>query len=219
MRFPSRAQETAPAAGNLLLVSRNDASPRPPAGADKPALRAWAGRRRAGMDWDALSRPLVERLAALPELAAARDVLLYLAMPGEVRVEGLAEGDTGRGRRWYAPRCAPGRRLALHPYTPGVTPLRRGPFGIREPDPEQTPEADPLTLDLVIVPALLLSERGDRLGHGGGYYDRFLPRLAPGCVAAGVLPETLVLPELPRDPWDLRLRVVVTEAQVRRFEI
>jgi 5-formyltetrahydrofolate cyclo-ligase len=182
-------------------------------------LREWAKRRRAGMDWDALSKPLVERLAALPELIAARDVLLYLAMPGEVRVEALAENAARRERRWYAPRCAARRRLAIHPYTPPVTALRRGPFGIREPDPGQTPEADPLTLDLVVVPALLLSERGDRLGHGGGYYDRFLPRLAPGCVTVGVLPETLVLPELPRDAWDQRLQVVVTEAQVRRCGI
>jgi 5-formyltetrahydrofolate cyclo-ligase len=183
---------------------------------DKPALRAWAKGRRAGMNWDALSRTLTGRLRALPEMAAARDVLLYLAMPGEVRVEDLAEGEDASTRRWYAPRCAPGRRLAVHPYAPGTTPLRPGPFGIREPDPALAPEQDPSALDLVIVPALLLSESGDRIGHAGGYYDRFLPRLSPTCTRVGVLPDALVLPDLPRDPWDQRVDLVVTETRVLR---
>ena len=182
-------------------------------------MRLWAQRRRAAVDWPAASAVLVERLRSLPEMRAARDVLLYLAMPGEVRVEALAEEDTHGSRRWYAPRCAPERRLAVHRYMPGTTVLRRGPFGIREPDPEREPEADPLALDLVVVPALLLSARGDRLGYGGGYYDRFLPRLAPGCVTVGVLPDDLVLPDLPRDPWDRRLPVVVTEARVLRLTL
>ena len=195
-----------------------------PSPADKPGLRRWAKRLRAGLDWEAVSETLTERLRALPEMAEARNVLLYLAMPGEVRVEGLAEAEEDRPgeqrRCWYVPRCAPDRRLAVHRYLPGKTALRTaGPFGIREPDPAREPEADPSLLDLVIVPALLLSERGDRLGSGGGYYDRFLPRLAPGCLRVGVLPESLVLPDLPHDPWDQSLDLIVTEARTIRLRV
>jgi 5-formyltetrahydrofolate cyclo-ligase len=189
-----------------------DTTDQPPA--DKAALRAWARRRRDGLDWPALSEALIGRLAALPELAGAGDVLIYLAMPGEADVEALAERSPAK--RWHVPRCAPERRLAVHRYVPGETALRRGPFGIREPDPQREPEADPAALDLVIVPALLLSEGGDRLGYGGGYYDRFLPRLRPGCLRVGAQPEAAVVPELPRDPWDAPLDVVVTERRVLR---
>jgi 5-formyltetrahydrofolate cyclo-ligase len=162
------------------------------------------------LDWDGLSETLTARLRALPEMDEARHVLLYLATPDEVRVEALADDPR---RSWYVPRCAPGRRLAVCRYVPGETPLRTGPFGIREPDPDWEPEADPALLDLVIVPALLLSERGDRLGAGGGYYDRFLPRLSPCCRRVGALPEALVLPDLPRDPWDQTLDCIVTPAR------
>lgn len=182
---------------------------------DKPTLRNRAREQRAGLDMPALSRRLVERVRTLPEYAAARHVLLYLAMPGEVNVDDLVESSNAE-RQWYAPRCAPKRRLAVHPYTLGETPVRAGPFGIREPDAALLPETNPALLDLVLVPALLLSEHGDRLGYGGGYYDRFLPSLVPHCVTVGVLPQALVLPTLPRDPWDIPLQIVLTEQNIYR---
>lgn len=194
-----------------------EASPSLPPLSDKPALRRWARRRRAVLPLPALSALLVERLSGLPEYtAAARHVLLYLAMPGEVNVEALLERDRENRRRWYAPRCAPDRRLALHPFDPARTSLVSGPFDIREPDASQVPEADPGIIDLVIVPALLFSETGDRLGYGGGYYDRFLPRLSASCVRVGALPDALVLPFLPRDAWDQTLDIIVTETRLLR---
>jgi 5,10-methenyltetrahydrofolate synthetase len=186
---------------------------------DKPALRRWALDRRAGLDMEAQTRVLTARLAALPEFQAARHVMVYLAMPGEVRAEDVIAqvlAAEGEGRHWYAPRCAPKRRLAVHPYTPGETPLRAGPFGIREPDPDQVAEEQPGTLDLVVVPGLLYSERGERLGYGGGYYDRFLPRLSPDCVTVVLTPDELVVPSLPADPWDVPIRVVLTPSRELR---
>jgi 5-formyltetrahydrofolate cyclo-ligase len=161
------------------------------------------------MDIDGLSGMLVERLRNLPSFQTARHVFLYLAMPGEVNVEALMTGHDVR--HWYVPRCAPQRRLAIHPYAPGQTPLRAGPFGIREPDPILIPEADPASIDLVVVPSLLLTPSGQRLGYGGGYYDRLLPRLRPDCIRVGVLPDALVVPYLPKDPWDVDLDYIVTE--------
>ena len=175
---------------------------------EKARLRAWARGQRATLPVDALTRSLVERLAAMPEFARAGDVLLYLAMPGEVRVEDVVS--LAPGKRWYAPRCAPKRRLAVHRYLPGETVLRAGPFGIREPDPERVPEEEPGVLDLVVAPGLLFSERGERLGYGGGYYDSFLPRLAPDCVTVALAPDALVVPSLPTDPWDVPIGVVLT---------
>ena len=183
---------------------------------EKARLRTWARERRATLDAPELTRTLVRRLLDLPEFERARDVLIYLAMPGEVRIEELIGAAPDRQRRWYAPRCAPKRRLAVHRYVPGATPLRAGPFGIREPDPEIVPEEEPTALDLVVVPGLLFSERGERLGYGGGYYDRFLPRLAPGAVTVVTAPDALVVPELPTDPWDVPIGVVLTESRVLR---
>ena len=181
---------------------------------DKAALRRWALARRTTDDSPDLSGAIVARLATLPELQRAQNVLLYLAMPGEVNVEWVMGAFPAGAKRWFAPRCAPKRRLAIHPYAANETPLRLGPFGIREPDAGLVPEAEPEEMDAVIVPALRLTPDGKRLGYGGGYYDRLLPRLRPDCVTIGALPSALIVRELPQDPWDVLLHYVVTEATV-----
>lgn len=172
----------------------------------KGEWREWAFKTRAHLDMPALSALLREQLVQLPQWQIASHILLYLSMPGEISVEELAVSGT---QQYYVPRCAPKRRLAIHPYTPGVTPLRSGPFGIREPDPTLVPEIPPETIDLVIVPGLVLSEDGWRIGYGGGYYDRFLPRLRPDCLRVGLFPAELIVPTVPVDPWDARLDIVL----------
>lgn len=186
----------------------------PDSSTEKAALRLRAKAIRETLPLPALSAALYERIANLPVYRSARHVLIYLAMPGEVTVEPLLDLPGSETKQFYVPRCAPKRRLAIHSYVPGETPLRSGPFAIREPDADKVPETQAGIMDLVIVPAVLLSEESDRLGYGGGYYDRFLPRLSASCVCLGALPEALVLPSLPRDPWDVPLPIIVTENRV-----
>lgn len=180
---------------------------------EKAALRTWAKQQRAELDLPGLSQKLVTRLANLPEVRKARHLMLYLALADEINVEPLigALADDGIARTFYVPRCAPSRRLALHAYVPGETPLRVSAWGIREPDPELSPKVKSEILDLVIVPALLVTPDGKRLGYGGGYYDRFLPRLRPEALRIAAIPTALVVENIPVDDWDTSLHKVVTE--------
>lgn len=176
---------------------------------DKPSLRQWAIQHRQSLDMVPLSILLRNRLRTLPDVQNAQHILIYAAMPQEVDILPLADDSH---RHWYLPRCAPGRRLAIHPYIPDITPFRTGTLGIREPDPKLVPEVEPTVLDVVIVPALLLTPEGGRLGYGGGYYDRFLPQIRPDARKIGVLPAALVVPYLPLNPWDVPLDSIVTES-------
>jgi 5-formyltetrahydrofolate cyclo-ligase len=192
--------------GRLQSVKVEQARP-----TEKSELRRWAQERRTALPLSSLSEILVHRICELPEWEAAGHVMIYLAMPKEISIETILTQQTSK--RWYIPRCAPSRRLAIHPYEPEVTPLRTGPFGIQEPDPIQVPEVDPTILDAVIVPALLLTPQGERLGYGGGYYDRFLPRLRLDCLRIGAIPEELLVETIPQDPWDMVLDIVVTPSR------
>jgi 5-formyltetrahydrofolate cyclo-ligase len=78
--------------------------------------------------------------------------------------------------------------------------------------PEDVPPPDPLTIDLVIVPGTAFTAGGDRLGQGGGWYDRFLRTVRPTCVTIGVAFEPQLLEKLPIEPHDIRLDLVVTDA-------
>lgn len=179
----------------------------------KPALREQARILRTQTDAETISARIIAQLRDLPELAAARDILLYLAMPGEINVEPLAADIT---KRWYAPRCLPKRQLGIYRYSAGETPLTTSGKQMRQPDPALCEPHNPDVLNAVIVPGLLFTPDGDRLGQGGGYYDRFLPMLPTDCVRIGVAPEACIVPTLPRDNWDATVDIVVSEARIFR---
>lgn len=78
--------------------------------------------------------------------------------------------------------------------------------------PEDDPPPDPGVVDVVIVPGIAFTASGERLGQGGGWYDRFLPQVRTGCVTIGVGFEPQLLDRLPVEPHDVRLDLIVTDA-------
>jgi 5-formyltetrahydrofolate cyclo-ligase len=170
----------------------------------KAELRAWAKAARKGLDLAGLSQRAASHLARLLEAEGARHVLLYHPLPHELDPRPLVDLYPAR---YYLPKVA-GEGLSVHPWE---GPLAPGPFGLLEPT---SPPVDPGVLDLVVVPGLAFDRTGRRLGHGKGYYDRFLKDLPPRVLTVGLVPRALVLEELPEDPWDVRVRCLATEEGV-----
>jgi 5-formyltetrahydrofolate cyclo-ligase len=77
--------------------------------------------------------------------------------------------------------------------------------------PEDDPAPDPRTIDVVIVPGTAFTHAGGRLGQGGGWYDRFLAMVRPDCVTIGVAFAPQIVDELPLEPHDVAVDVVVTD--------
>jgi len=89
-------------------------------------------------------------------------------------------------------------------------------FGIREPV-----SGIPIPVDLInllIVPGLGFDEYGNRLGRGRGFYDRFLAHPDFAGVTCGLGLEEQVCPNLPAGPLDRRIRMLLTDTSVRRFD-
>ena len=70
---------------------------------------------------------------------------------------------------------------------------------------------DPGWPDVVVVPGLAFTTRGERLGQGGGWYDRFLPQVRSDCTTIGVCFGPQLVESLPTEPHDVRLDHVVTD--------
>jgi len=102
-----------------------------------------------------------------------------------------------------------GETLVFRVWDPGV-PLLAGRFGTSHPSgPEVTP-------DVLLIPLLAFDRLGNRLGYGGGFYDRTLARL-PQALRIGCAFAAQELDSVPQGPYDQRLHAVVTEAGVRHF--
>jgi 5-formyltetrahydrofolate cyclo-ligase len=146
-----------------------------------------------------------------PEWRAAGTVLLYRNLPGELSTVGLANGAWRAGKRVAMPRVVGPGQLALHEVG-AWSDLRPGAFGIQEP-PASLPQVDPAAVDLAIVPGVAWTRDGRRLGRGGGYYDRLLPRLR---LAWGVGFDLQVMAALPLEAHDAAVARLWTAAAAVR---
>ncbi len=183
----------------------------------KRALRSELIAARARLSQEerfARSQQIAERVDALPLLAGVRVVALYAALGTEVDAGAVFRRLQARGVRCLFPRSVPGeRRLVFCAAEPWE--LVRGPLGAAEP-PAGARAVDLADVDAFVMPGVGFSLDGLRLGRGGGYYDVTLKQAARAA-RVGVAFELQVLPTLPRDPHDVPLDAVVTEARTLLF--
>ena len=89
-----------------------------------------------------------------------------------------------------------------------------GAYGIREPNPMRCRKVLPTEVDLVLVPGVAFDRSMNRLGYGGGYYDRFFPRTRETCVKAALAFELQLIDKIPVDPYDTVMDYLITERKV-----
>ncbi len=176
----------------------------------KEDLRARMRRARAGL-------PPAERLAAarriedlvlgLPAVAGARTVLMFYSFGSEVPTAGMAERLLVGGRRLLLPFLE-GDAMEAAEVLPGES-LVHTSYGPKEP--LRRVAVDPATVDAVVTPGLAFDRHGRRLGYGGGHYDRYLARLRTETARIGVGFALQVIDDVPADPLDQLVDVVVTE--------
>ena len=125
----------------------------------------------------------------------------------------LIDALVARGIRVALPRIVDGD-LEPCAYEPG-DPVTETTFGALEPSDGE--RFDPSVLDIVITPAVAFDRSGRRVGYGGGFYDRFFPRIPPDALRVGIgFDLQLVDGDLPGGHFDLGLDAVVTESGVLR---
>lgn len=153
-------------------------------------------------------------LSAFPPIPGRR-IALYASSRGEVGTERIRARCLAAGALLHYPRAEDGGDLVFYRHREGDGWVR-GRFGIREPVVPSGSSGLRDGFDLVVVPGLAFDALGRRLGQGHGYYDRFLSGLAEGTVRIGLAYGWQLVPEVPVEPWDVPVDVVVTDEGVIR---
>ncbi|MGE5613229.1 MAG: 5-formyltetrahydrofolate cyclo-ligase [Bacillota bacterium] len=165
------------------------------------------------------SAAIMERLCSLKEYVDAATIMAYMSIRNEVRTDFFIERCMFDGKAVAIPkveRSGPAGQLTLEAYVikePGKD-LVKGAMGIPEPDASVLKRLDPGEIDLVVVPGIAFDYSRYRVGYGAGCYDRFLPRLKPGCLKAGVAYEMQVVEKIPAACHDVRMDLVITESRI-----
>lgn len=152
-----------------------------------------------------LSESILSQLEKMTVFREAKTVLLYYPKNNEVDVLPLFRRYK-RDKTLLLP-VTHRDRMTAHPYE-GNDKMHRGKFGIPEPT---TPEFQG-KIDVIIVPAVAFDRAGNRLGRGGGYYDRFLKK-QPHATLIGVGYDFQLVDEIPVRKHDQKVHRIILPSQ------
>ena len=188
----------------------------------KAVLRAEMKRRADALSPEyvrASSEKIAEALFASELWRGADSVFLFVGVGKEPDTASLLSRALWEGKAVFIPKCLPAdenrprRMLAVR--IRSADELIPGTYGIPEPryDPVCPPEVkEPGSLGLILVPCVTANAKGERLGHGAGYYDRFLAgREANRPPAVCLCHAALVTEEIPMSERDVKMDALITE--------
>ena len=186
---------------------------------DKKTIRERAGKaRRNQSDASVLSDKIGCQLMSLPLYQSCRSVMWYVSVRDEVdtrnAIQTLLQQET---QVISVPYCDGDDLVAVE--LRDWDDLQPGKFGILEPRAElrrdESREVHADALDAVIVPGIAFDLQGGRVGHGAGYYDRFLARTRAKCCRIALAFDVQVFDEVPTEDHDIKMNWLVTQTASR----
>jgi len=185
----------------------------------KEDIRRMMARRRKEMgqqEIDEKSVRIAEFLLSLDFIKNSQTIMAYVNMPGEVRTEKIIEDLLKAGKTVVVPVCITQTVDLLASQIKGLDELVAGHYGILEPKKEYIRPVDPSILEVIIVPGLAFDIHGNRIGHGKGYYDRFLMKVPPFAKKVGLAFDFQVMPSVPVCHFDVPMDLIITESGIKK---
>lgn len=157
----------------------------------------------------AASESIAAQVLASDEYRAAQRIFLYIGMPTEPDTAAIIRQALSDGKDVYVPKCVSKTEM-LAVRIRSTDDLAPGAYGIPEPvDCSET--IGPDAIDLILVPCVSAWKDGRRLGHGAGYYDRFLMGNADKTICLCF--RKALSPDIPTDENDVRMHRVIFDPE------
>ena len=159
------------------------------------------------------SHLICAQMYSLDVFTHAKHIAAYIPMRHEIDITPLLHEILKTQKKLSIPKCLPNFQMNFKQIHNLEEDLQSGAYGILEPKGYLL-SADYDTIDLVIVPALAVDIHGYRLGHGGGYYDRFLKEHGHKMLKCTLIYEDMLLQDLPCEPHDACMDVILTQERI-----
>lgn len=155
---------------------------------------------------------ITDLLLGLPEYKRASTVFCFVGVAHEINTRPFLEQVLADGKRLAVPLCV-GKGVMEARRIFSLDELKRGYYGLYEPD--KSSEFVPMDeVEFAVIPCVTADHRGNRLGHGGGYYDTLFNKY--NNVPAAIICRERMCGEVPTEPFDHRFSITVTEDGVFR---
>ena len=181
----------------------------------KKELRAHVAEKVKGLSWlyrEKADRAIRFHIYGWSLYRAAGTVFCYAGTDREIDTQELLNSALVEGKRLVLPVCTgPGEMEARE--IKSMDDLIPGKYGILSPGPG-CPAVPPEDIDLAFIPCASGNSRGERLGYGGGFYDRYLPRLR--CPTALLCRGRLAEERIPMEAHDVRMKYFISEDGIVR---
>ncbi len=160
-----------------------------------------------------LSKQIINKVIASEMFQTAKSVMLYASMENEVQLYDLLDAAVNAQKTVSLPLVT-GNGIMKPMRFFSKDDLEIGTYGILEIRKECCREVDVDSIDLVVVPGLAFSRKGERLGRGSGFYDRFLKNKVPHAYRLAVTFDDFLMESLPVEPHDVYMDSVFTETAI-----
>ena len=144
----------------------------------KQKLRKEIKSKLSGLSTDYIetaSAEITASLISMPEFQLAKCVFCYVSMEKEVHTKEIIYKTLKSGKKLVCPLCISDSEMVAVEITEPENDLTPGSYGITEPRSRER-EIDPTEIDFAVIPCLSAESSGARIGHGRGYYDRYLKK-------------------------------------------
>jgi len=160
------------------------------------------------------SRRIKQKLFTLPEFVRAKTILFYVSTKDEVETKNMIKEALNLGKRVVVPISDVKNKKLILSELKNLDELEPGAFNILEPKKQFFRPVSPEDIDLVIVPGVAFDERGNRIGYGMGFYDRFLRSLKKRVPVVGLAYDFQIVDNIPVDDKDVTVDKAVSEERV-----
>lgn len=150
---------------------------------------------------------ICQKICALPAYQQAQTVLFFVSTPNEIQTEAILQQAWSDGKRVVVPRCAKQGQMAGYLIS-SMQDLEKGKYDILEPK-QDCILIEKEQIDFAVIPCMAADASGNRLGHGGGYYDRYLSDTV--FPTAAICYTRFLLPHIPTEAHDQKMRFIITE--------